>query len=289
MIGYETSHPHPHRDLPRYKALEMPPPANDGGEAQARAQRQLAMLAELSDMAMDLARSAYRRVKAQEATLDEVAEDAEDSEGRRAGDAPAARAEAGGEGRAGAGIAPSIEDQITGLRGGLTAAASGAGARDGVPARGDPSLVFARLARVVFQAVALDRRIAEDQAAAEAEAGPDPYHDPEMTPERKARIMARWQLLLSRKNAVVRVVKAAIAAEHPWEDAEECGRQLNDRLLEFERFEVLNRTIWDNVLRHTQPLGLHPKREDWAHETWAEAEKDGALEWDHNPYRSGGP
>ena len=285
MTYHQRHSPHP--DLPRFEDLERPAPASDVEDAGARRARQLAMLRRLAEMAMELCEDAFARAKAQGAAeaggAGEAAPGAA-ARGRWDGEAGAgAEADAGAE----AASADRVEAQIDALKRAVDAAAGGV-AGGGIPTRADPSLVFARLSRVVFRALALERQIVEDEAA-EAEDTVDPTYDPEMTPERKARIMARWQLLLSRKNAIVRVVKAAIAAEHPWEDSEECGRQLNDKLLEFERFQVLNSTIWDNVLRHAEPLGLHPRREDWAHESWAEAEKDGELEWDHNPYRGPGP
>ena len=61
------------------------------------------------------------------------------------------------------------------------------------------------------------------------------------------------------------------------------GRSLSDKLLEFERFEMLNKTIWDNVTRHARKLGLSPVWEDWANESWAIAEIDGELEWNIYP------
>ena len=80
------------RDLPRYEALERPPPAGDGGAA-ARAQgaRRLAMAGELADMAMDLARTAYRRAKA-EAAADGFGEADEGGDGGDGGEAGGAGA-----------------------------------------------------------------------------------------------------------------------------------------------------------------------------------------------------
>jgi len=256
--------------LPRHEELERPRPADDGGAAEARLERHLEMLAEIADMAMDLARSAYRRAKAQEEAL------AEDE-----ALAPAAGDESGdmAEDR--------TEDRIEALKGALAGAVSGGLGGDGVPSRADPSLVFARLSRVVFQALAMERRIA-DEAEAEVNEAQQAI-DYEMTPERKAKIMARWQLLLDRKNLIVKVVQDAIARQRPDTDAEVAGRKLNDKLLEFERSLVLNRTIRANAERWCETLKLTLDWSRWENEAWALDEADGQLAWDKNPYPGCGP
>ena len=237
-------------------------------------ERHLAMLAEIADMAMDLARSAYRRAKAQEAAAppDAVA-------GADATPAVAARAGTGDP-------APANDDErIAALKGAL-AGANGAGVGgDGIPSRADPSLVFARLSGVLFRAVAMAEQLADAAEADEAEAAID-Y---EMTPERKAKVMARWKLLLDRKNLIVKVVQDAIAQQRPQTDAEAAGRALNDKLLEFERSKVLNYTIRANAERWCATLKLTLDWSRWENEDWALAEADGQLAWDHNPYTGGGP
>ena len=280
MPYYEPLRRYP--GVPRYGALEAPRPTGDGGAAAtARQARHLAMLGALADMAMDLAQSAYVRAKARDAAL-------EPGEGEDCAAAPPAATAGDAEPPAGAG--EQAEDRIEALTRALRGAISGGEGGGSVPSGADPSLVFARLSAVVFRAVAMEKEIAEaaEAAAAEDETS-DPYYDPEMTPERKAKIEARWKLLCCRKHTIVKVLQAAIAAERPNEDADACALALNDKLLEFERFEVLNYPIWTNVERHAAKLGLHPKWEDWANEPWAIAEKDGELEWDHNPYRDRSP
>ena len=105
-----------------------------------------------------------------------------------------------------------------------------------------------------------------------------------MTPERKAKVMERWQLLLSRKNLVVKVVQDAIARQRPHEDAEVAGRALNDKLLEFERSKMLNFTIRANAQRWCDTLGLVLDWSLWENEPWALDEADGQVAWDKNPY-----
>ncbi len=100
-----------------------------------------------------------------------------------------------------------------------------------------------------------------------------------MTPERKAKIQARWALLLSRKDLVVDVVHDALATQHPDVRAELMARALNDRLLEFERFEMLNFTIRANAERLCTMLGLTLDWDRWKDAPWAIAEADGELEW----------
>ena len=70
--------------------------------------------------------------------------------------------------------------------------------------------MFARLSTVIFRALDMDRRVAEAAAAAWIDPEDEtrhPNYDPEMTPERKRKIEARWKLLCTRKNTVVRVLK----------------------------------------------------------------------------------
>ena len=261
---------HPRFDgVPRQEELERPRPADDGGAAQAREARHLAMLAEIADMAMDLARSAYRRARARdEAEL-----------GEAAAAAPAAAKDA-----VEVSGAASAEDRIEALKGALAGvatggAASGDVAGGGVPSRADPSLVFARLSGVLFRAVAMEKEIAE---AAKVEAAEEAV-DYEMTPERKAKVMERWQLLLRRKNLIVKVLQDAIAKQRPNEDAEAAGRALNDKMLEFERSKVLNYTIRANAERWCETLGLTLDWTRWENEDWALEEADGQLAWDKNP------
>ena len=273
---YERQSKYP--DLPRFEELERPAPAEDCGVAEACRARQMAMLGRLADMAMDLCEDAYLRAKAQGAAEADAAAEAAAPE-------PVTPAAAPAPAKAASAPAARIEDQIEALEGVLAGAGSaGRGAPGGLPPRADPSLVFSRLSWVVFRALALEKQLAE-AADAEAEAADpqNPYFDPEMTPERKARIKARWALLLTRKNTVVGVMKAAVVAEQPDRNPEAFAITLNDTLLEFERFEVLNFTIWDNVLRLAERFGLHPRWEDWAHERWAIAEQDGVVEWNRYP------
>ena len=171
------------------------------------------------------------------------------------------------------------EERIEALKGALAGAASG-DCGGGVPTRADPSLVFARLSGVLFRAVAMERQFAE---AAEVEAAQEAINY-EMTPERKAKVMERWQLLLSRKNLVVKVVQDAIARQRPHEDAEVAGRALNDKLLEFERSKMLNFTIRANAQRWCDTLGLVLDWSLWENEPWALDEADGQVAWDKNPY-----
>jgi len=147
--------------------------------------------------------------------------------------------------------------------------------------------VFARLSGVLFRAIAMEKAIAEaadaDEISEEQEA-----INYEMTPERKAKILARWQLLCSRKNLIVKVVQAAVAEQRPDTDAEAAGRALNDKLLEFERGAVLNQTIRANCERWCETLKLRLDWTRWEGEDWALAEADGQLAWNRNPYPGGG-
>jgi hypothetical protein len=271
-------------DLPRHAALEQDPPAWDRGaeDDDARRARQLGMLRRIADMAMDLSERAYRRAVARDEALGDVA-----GPGASAG---GAEVEVEVEVEADARSLDRIEGEIDGLERSLARGVSGGEARADV-SDGDPSLVFGRLSRVMFRAFALENQIAAEAkaAAAEAEAEANPYYDPEITPERKAKIKERWNLLLSRKNLVVKVVQTEIVRQRPNEDAEACGRALNDYLLEFERSQVLNQTTRECAGRHCDRFGLTLDWSRWENEPWALAEADGQLAWNRNPYPGGGP
>jgi hypothetical protein len=278
--------PDPYRrlspDLPRHEILEQDPPAWDHGaeDDDARRERQLGMLRRIADMAMDLSERAYRRAVAEDEAQDEARREAGDAAGagEDVADAPAARPVA----------APG--DVIDALQLALVRAQTGGDGGEVAP-RGGPSLEFARLSQVMFRAFALENRIAAEAkaAAAEAEAEANPYYDPEITPERKAKIKERWNLLLSRKNLVVMVVQTEIVRQRPNEDAEACARALNDYLLEFERSQVLNQTTRECAGRHCDRFGLTLDWSRWENEPWALAEADGQLAWNRHSYPGGGP
>jgi hypothetical protein len=246
------------------------------------------MVAELADMAMELSRLAYRQAKAEAEAADGGAGAGE------GGDAAAAAASGAGACGAGAGDggaavgrgagdadAAAIAGLKSALSGALAAATGEAGTAAITPPRGGAALVFARLSRVAFQALALEERLAEALAAeaAQAAAAAAPAYDLQMTPERKAKIQARWDLLLERKNMVVDVLHDALVTQRPEVNAGFLARALNDRLLEFERFEMLNFTIRENAERLCAMLDLTLDWDRWKDEDWAIAEADGELEW----------
>ena len=250
---------------------EAEPPPWDDDEVLAR--EQLAALRELRIMALDLARLAHAR-----ATAVEDAGDAGDAgKAGECGDADDAKD--AGANRPERALAP------------------------------EPGAALDRHARTVRLTVMLEQRIIAARKAgfpapgARAAAQPAPRPEPEpepMDPARLAKIQARWDLLMSRRAAIVRAVRETLAAEgRDPEEVENLSSRISDNLRDRdrERMLVLNRPIGGMIARVCRTLGLTPDWTRWADTPWAVEEAEtvakGSPYGDPNPpiiyWRAGKP
>ena len=127
-------------------------------------------------------------------------------------------------------------------------------------AGGDFGLVFSRIARAVRQTLALEARIAQEQAAR------DQQRLAEETRRGRDAVLRRG---LIRKNTVREAVEQAIMAEAEGEQRENLLNDLDEGFGEEDELDFADRPIGEQVARICRDLDIEPDWSLWKDEDWA--------------------
>jgi hypothetical protein len=127
-------------------------------------------------------------------------------------------------------------------------------------AGGDFGLVFSRIARAVRQTLALETRIAQEQAAR------DEQRLAEETRRNRDAVLRRGR---ARKNTVHEAVEQAVMAEAEGDELENLLSELDECLEDEDELDFADRPIGEQVARICRGLDIEPDWSLWKDEDWA--------------------
>ena len=170
-----------------------------------------------------------------------------------------------------------VNRQTAGIAAQPQAEAPAADAQEPAPVTlGELGLAYSRITRAMRLTAVLELRLmgeARQRAAAPAAAAEYDGGFSELSAEQVANVRNRLFLLMTRKRAVMEVVRETLLDSVEDEAVvADCCQEISEQLIDHEKSAVLNHPISFTIARICQDLGITPDWDDWADTDWAREE-----------------